>query len=75
MNKYWEKEVAVTKNFGKNQIRVYAVNGKVQVYPLAPNLKYGVGSGATIDIESMSYDEAEEMLALIQVAVKTHFGR
>jgi hypothetical protein len=57
VNKYWEKETPVIKDFGGTQLRLYRNAKKLQIFPLLPNTKYGVGKGVTVDFEEMTPEE------------------
>lgn len=68
VNKYWEKEKPVVKQFGVNEFRFYPVARKLQVFPILANTPNGVGRGATIDLESMQPNDLQgfgELIALV----------
>ena len=53
-NKYWETETPIVIEGEKSVAKIYMENGKVQVFPKVANTKYGIGKGATMDLESMN---------------------
>ena len=69
VKKYWEREQAKIVTLGKNVFKLYAENGKLQVYPRVESAKNGVGRGATIDLEQMSETEMTQLLQVLEYAV------
>jgi len=67
--KYWEVETPVEISTEKNVVKVYSENGKVQVFPKVSNTKYGIGKGATVDLEIMTLEELAEFRELVNKAI------
>jgi hypothetical protein len=67
--KYWEVETPVEITTEKNVIKVYVENGKVQVFPRVASSKYGIGKGATVDLETMTEQELTQFQELISQAI------
>lgn len=68
--KYWEVETPIEIRGEKSLARIYVENGKVQVFPVVPNTKHGIGRGATLDLQSMSVDQLIELQATIAKSIK-----
>ena len=67
--KYWEREQAKVVVLGRNVIKLFVQNGKIQVYPKVEGARNGVGRGSTIDLEHMNEKEMLQLLQVIQFAV------
>lgn len=67
--KYWEVEVPQELTTEKNVVKVYPENGKIQVFPRVTNTAYGIGKGATVDLETMSEEEVKQFVELVNQAV------
>lgn len=70
MAKYWELEEPVIKKSEKNVVKVFAEQGKLQVFPRVNNSKYGIGRGVTLDLEDFQLDELKELQSLIKHALE-----
>ena len=68
MRKYYELEEPIVIKSIKNVIKIYMDHGKVQVFPRVDKSKYGIGRGATIDLENM---ELEDLFLLRDMLNKT----
>ena len=68
MGKYYELEEPIVIKSIKNVIKIYMDHGKVQVFPRVDKSKYGIGRGATIDLENM---ELEDLFLLRDMLNKT----
>lgn len=68
--KYWEVETPIEIKGEKSVAKVYVENGKVQVFPVVPTAKYGIGRGATLDLETMSVEQLQELQATINKAIE-----
>lgn len=68
--KYWEVETPIEIKGEKSVARVYVENGKVQVFPVVPNSKHGIGRGATLDLQTMTVDQLMELQATIDKAIQ-----
>ena len=68
--KYWEVEKPVEIKGEKSMARIYVENGKVQVFPVVPNTKHGIGKGATLDLQSMTTEQLYELQFTINNAIK-----
>ena len=69
-NKYWEVEAPVEIKGEKSVAKIYVESGKVQVFPVVPNTKHGIGRGATLDLQTMTVDQLYELQATIDKAIK-----
>jgi hypothetical protein len=69
-NKYWEKEVPVEIKGEKSVAKIYVEHGKIQVFPVVPNSKHGIGRGATLDLETMDIEALQELQTQIGNAIK-----
>jgi hypothetical protein len=68
-NKYWETETPIEIKGEKSVAKIYTENGKIQVFPVVPNSRFGIGKGATLDLSSMSVDQLEELRTEIGKAI------
>jgi hypothetical protein len=55
--KYWEYETPTVIRTEKNELRIFAQHGKVQVYPIVEGTAHGIGKGATINFDTFTKDE------------------
>lgn len=69
MNKYWENETPIEVKGEKSVAKVYVEAGKIQAFPVVPNSKYGIGKGATIDLESMTVEQLKELREAVNKAI------
>lgn len=70
--RYWEREQAKVVILGRNVLKLYASNGKIQVFPKVETAKNGVGRGSTIDLEHMNETEMRQLLQVIQYAISNY---
>ena len=70
--RYWEREQAKVITLGRNVLKLFAENGKIQVFPKVESAKNGVGRGSTIDLEHMTEKEKHQLLQVIQYAINTY---
>ena len=69
-NKYWEVEAPIEIKGEKSLARIYVESGKVQVFPVVPNTKHGIGRGATLDLQTMSVDQLHQLQTVIEQTIK-----
>lgn len=67
--KYWEVETPVEITSEKNVVKVYEENGKIQVFPRVKSAKFGIGKGATLDLETMELSELQSIQELLNSAI------
>lgn len=67
--KYWEVETPVEIKGEKSVVKIYKEAGKIQVFPVVQSAKYGIGKGATMDLESMEVAQLIELHAEITKAI------
>lgn len=67
--KYWEVETPIEVKGEKSVAKVYVEAGKIQAFPVVPNTKYGIGKGATIDLESMSVEQLQQLREAVNKAI------
>jgi hypothetical protein len=72
--KYWEREKPKVVVLGKNVLKLFLENGKIQVFPKVDTAPNGVGRGSTIDLEHMNKKDLENLIHVIQYAV-TEYGK
>lgn len=68
--KYWEVEKPVEIKGEKSMARIYVENGKVQVFPVVPNTKHGIGRGATLDLQTMTVEQLHQLQAVIKQTIQ-----
>ena len=68
--KYWEIETPVEIRGEKSMARIYVESGKIQVFPVVPNTKHGIGRGATLDLETMTVAQLVELKETIEKSIK-----
>lgn len=67
--KYWETETPVEIKGSKSVAKVYPENGKIQVFPVVANSRFGIGRGATLDLTSFSVEDLKALQAEIGKAI------
>lgn len=72
-DKYWETETPKVMVTEKNEVRFFGEAGKVQVYPRISSGR-GIGRGATIDLESFTEAELEELKVLLNEVINKRLG-
>jgi hypothetical protein len=71
VNKYWENETPIEVKGEKSVAKIYLEAGKIQAFPVVANSKYGIGKGATIDLETMSVEQLLDLREAINKAIDT----
>lgn len=74
-NKYWEVEKPEVFQSDKNEVRIFKDHGKIQIYPRIERSASGLGRGATIDLESMTEEELEQLYGMVNSAIKAKLER
>lgn len=69
MGRYYELEEPTVIKSNKNVVKIYMKYGKVQVFPRVENTKYGIGKGATVDLESMDLKDLLHLRELFNKAI------
>lgn len=57
--KYWEQETPEIFTTEKNEVRIYPVHGKVQVYPIVQTSSRGIGKGGSINLDTFTKTELQ----------------
>lgn len=70
--KYWEHETPVVINSEKNEVRIYAQHGKIQVYPTISKGR-GIGKGATINMDTFTTEELHLFASKLKQFVNAEF--
>lgn len=75
MGKYWEKENPAIRKSWKNVMKIYREQGKIQVFPRVNGSKYGIGRGATLDLEGFETTELNDLKYLINEAIQCQLNK
>lgn len=70
MKRYWELETPIEVKGEKSMARVYLEHGKIQVFPVVPNTKHGIGRGATLDLQTITVEQLKELRDLFNKAIE-----
>jgi hypothetical protein len=73
--KYWEVEKPQVMKTGKNEFRLFADNGKLQVYPRIQTTATGVGRGTTVDLSTMSVEELQRLYTFLEHAIDSQIAK
>lgn len=74
-NQYWNKETPVVKQTTKNEMRLYPVAGKLQVFSRLDGSAHGVGKGATLDLENLSEFELQSLKTYFNDAIDSQLAK
>lgn len=75
MSKYFELEQPHIIRSMKNVVRIFMDHGKIQVFPRVDNSKYGIGRGATIDLDTMDLQDLVKLQEILNSAVNSQLKR
>jgi hypothetical protein len=68
--KYWTLETPEIITTDKNEVRIYAQHGKVQVYPIVQSAAQGIGKGATLNLDTFTTEELKSFSSLLDEVIE-----
>lgn len=75
MAKFWELEEPIIKKSEKNVVKIFRKQGRIQVFPRVDSSRYGIGRGATLNLETFHLADLLELKSFIDEAFHNQINK